>query len=64
MENKIVKVIGCESVFKDYLGRYGRVLDKAYGDKWNVEFYAASETKGALIHTVRESDFEVVGEVI
>lgn len=61
MENKVVKVTGSSSVFKEFLGRYGVVLNKAYGDKWRVEFNAETETTGALIHTVSEKDFEVVG---
>lgn len=63
MEDKVIKVIGSSSVFKEFLGRYGVVLDKAYGDKWSVEFNAKTETTGTLIHTVSEKDFEIVGSI-
>ena len=48
---------------KEFLGRYGVVKEYAYGDKWKVEFNATTETTGALIHTVSEKDFEVVGKI-
>ena len=63
MEGKIIKIIGSTSVFKEFLGRYGVVKEYAYGDKWKVEFNATTETTGALIHTVSEKDFEVVGKI-
>lgn len=63
MKNKVIKITGSSSVFKAFLGRYGIILDKAYADKWKVEFNASTETTGALIHTVSEKDFEVIGNV-
>ena len=63
MEGKIIKIIGSTSVFKEFLGRYGVVKEYAYGDKWKVEFNATTEITGALIHTVSEKDFEVVGKI-
>lgn len=64
MDGKIVKIINSTSVFESCLGRYGVVLDKAYGDKWRIEFNGKTETTASLIHTVSEKDFVVVGKTI
>ena len=62
MKGKVITVIGNDSVFKEFLGRYGIVIDKAYGDKWLVEFNSSVMGIGGLSHTVSEKDFKVVGD--
>lgn len=61
--NKVVRIIGTDSVFTSYLGRYGVVLYHAYADKWMIQFDSKVGNRGGISHTVREEDFEVVGEV-
>lgn len=63
MKGKIIKVTGSTSVFRQFIGRYGVVKEYAYGDKWEVEFNATTETTGSLTHTVSEEDFEVIGQI-
>lgn len=61
MKGKVVKIIGCESVPRQFVGSYGIVKEFAYGDKWMVEIRARVTGSGSLAHTVRKSDFEVIG---
>ena len=63
MVGKVVKIISTESVFDDFIGRYGVITEFAYGDKWKVEFKAKTKSTGNLIHTVSEKDFKVIGEI-
>lgn len=63
MEGKVIKIIGTSSVFEEFLGRYGVVKEKAYGDKWIIEFNGKTENVVSLSHTVSEKDFEVIGQV-
>jgi len=61
MVGKIIKVIGDKSIFTDFLGRYGFVKEKAYGDKWVVEFNARIGNIGSLSHIISKDDFIVIG---
>lgn len=62
MKNKIVKIIGSKSIPECFLGQYGKILGHAYRDKWEIELKATTEKTGALIHTVSEQDFDIIGE--
>ena len=57
----IVNIIDDKSVFNSLLGSYGIIKEKAYADKWVIEFKSAVKGNGSFSHTARESDFKVVG---
>lgn len=63
LEGKVVKIIGSNSIFTQFLGRYGVIKEYAYGYKWVVEFNATTKNTGKMIHTVKEIDFEIVGQI-
>lgn len=59
---EIVRIIGSESVPDNFLGAYGILKEKAYDDKYCIEFKARVNGKGSLEHTVSIKDFEIIGE--
>jgi hypothetical protein len=61
--NKIVMVTGTDSVFTDFLGRFGIVTEYAYSDKWMVKFQEGLRGRGSLSYTVLASELKVIGEI-
>lgn len=57
---RLVRIIGSNSVLPELLGNYGILKEKAYGDKWCIEFKARVKGTGNFSHTVSENDFEII----